>query len=280
MKISTLTVCAVFTFVHAAFGQAPPRVPWEKCPCNAQLGTIAAMSVPEGFVFVGRDGIGAFMEATQNPASGDELGVIAAANDTNWFLLFSFQQIGYVKDDEKDNLDADAILESIRKGTEQGNRERRKKGWETLQITGWNRRPFYDPKTNNLTWATMARAESSGDTVNHSVRLLGRSGVMKADVVAAPGELTLAVAESTQLLQGFAFNSGNRYAEFRSGDKVASYGLTALIAGGAGAAVVKSGLLAKLWKAILLGLFAVIAAMRKLWSAVTGRRRSPDIANA
>jgi uncharacterized membrane-anchored protein len=51
-------------------------------------------------------------------------------------------------------------------------------------------------------------------------------------------------------MQGFSYTSGNRYAEFMKGDKVAGYGLTALIAGGAAAAAVKTGLFAKLFKVI------------------------------
>ena len=46
------------------------------------------------------------------------------------------------------------------------------------------------------------------------------------------------------------FKAGSRYAEFGQGDKIAAYGLTALVAGGAGAALAKSGLLSKMWKAI------------------------------
>jgi len=45
------------------------------------------------------------------------------------------------------------------------------------------------------------------------------------------------------MIGGFSYSSGYKYAEWRSGDKVAAYGLTALVAGGAGVALVKSGLL-------------------------------------
>ena len=55
-----------------------------------------------------------------------------------------FDDIGYVKDDEKSALDADAILASIRDGTEDVNKERAKRGWPAIKVVGWDQRPHYD----------------------------------------------------------------------------------------------------------------------------------------
>ena len=52
---------------------------------------------------------------------------------------------------------------------------------------------------------------------------------------------------------------------------MAAYGLTALIAGGVGAAAAKSGLLAKLWKAIVVGIMALVAAIRKMFAKAFGK---------
>jgi uncharacterized membrane-anchored protein len=190
---------------------------------------------------------------------------------SRWFVIFDFNSIGYVKDDEKDKLDANAILTSIKQGTERSNEERRKRGWSTLEIVGWHSAPRYDQGTNNLTWAV--RASSEGDeVVNYSTRLLGRRGVMDVDLVLGPKEVAKAVPDLTRLLGGFEFNSGDRYAEFTSGDKIASYGLTALVAGGAGAALVKSGLLAKLWKFLVFGAVAAFATIRKFLASLFGKK--------
>jgi uncharacterized membrane-anchored protein len=80
------------------------------------------------------------------------------------------------------------------------------------------------------------------------VRLLGRGGVLHADLVLDPSQLGTVVADFDQVVAGTTFTPGNRYAEWREGDKVAAYGLTALVAGGAGAVAVKTGLFAKLGK--------------------------------
>jgi uncharacterized membrane-anchored protein len=56
------------------------------------------------------------------------------------------------------------------------------------------------------------------------------------------------------------FVSGQRYSEWREGDKVAAFGLVALVAGGAGLAAGKLGLLGKLWKLVA----AMVVAIWKL----------------
>lgn len=270
----TVLLCLVSVSAFAQGGQGT-AIPWERCPCEGALGSVAKISIPEGFVFVGENGVKEFLTATQNPSDGDELGVLApVAQNANWFVLFSFQQTGYIKDDEGANLDADAILESIRKGTAASNEERRKQGWSPLEITGWQRKPFYDAASHNLTWGI--GATSDGDPLtNYNVRLLGRRGVVSANLVGDPTEVTAAASTFNDLLRGFEFTTGNRYAEFVQGDQVAAYGLTALVAGGAGAALAKSGLLAKFWKVIVVGVVALAGAIKKAIAALLGKR-APD----
>jgi uncharacterized membrane-anchored protein len=73
------------------------------------------------------------------------------------------------------------------------------------------------------------------------------------------------------LLADYSFQSGHRYAEYRQGDKVAQYGLAALIAGGAAVGAAKLGLFAwlavffkKAWKLIVVAVVAVAAGLRRL----------------
>jgi uncharacterized membrane-anchored protein len=268
-----LLVC--LALLPAAAAAQLDKIPWAKGPTKGLLGSEASISVPAGCLFTGRDGVRSFLEATQNNASGNERGVLLCpANGTSetWFVLFSYDESGYVRDDEGSSLDADAILESVRRGTEAGNRERKRRGWATLTVEGWATKPFYDRATNNLTWAITAHDNEGGRTVNHSVRLLGRGGVMHADLVTTPDALTALVPTFNGTIGGFTYSSGFKYAEWRSGDKVAAYGLTALVAGGAGVALVKSGLLVKFWKLIVIGFAALVGALKRLWSRITGKR--------
>ena len=252
-------------------------IEWQAGPGSGQIGGVAKIHIPEGYRFSGRDGVRRFLELTQNPVSGKELGVLVPPEQAGemWFVIFEFNSVGYVKDDEKNELDAKAILESIRTGTKHSNEERRKRGWATMDILGWHSPPRYDPVTNNLTWAI--RGSSEGDeVVNYSVRLLGRKGVMDVDLVLNPTQVAGTVPQFDQLMTGFEFTPGNRYAQFVAGDKVAAYGLTALVAGGAGAALAKSGLLAKMWKFLVFGAIALFAVIKRVFKSVFGKKPAED----
>src|SRR6266702_3117069 len=249
--------------VPAAAAAQADKIPWVKGPTKGVLGTEATI------------GVKIFLEVTENPVSGNERGVVLCQSDANpapWFVLFSYDQSGYVRDDEGSNLDADAILESVRHGTEAANRERKRRGWGTLSVEGWATKPFYDRTTNNLTWAITAHDNTGGRSVNHSVRLLGRGGVMHVDLVATLAQLDALVPTFNGMITGFTYLPGHKYAEWRPGDKVAAYGLTALVAGGAGVALAKSGLLVKFWKLIVAGIAAAAAAVKRMWAKLTGRR--------
>jgi|CXWL01.1.fsa_nt_gi uncharacterized membrane-anchored protein len=241
---------------------------WVNGPTKASIGpNLAEVEIPRGYAWLGPEDAKRLLASWQNPTVGNELGLIAPDSDSvGWVLLFTFEDTGYIKDSERDSLNADAILTELREGTDAGNEVRREKGWETLQLVGWQQKPFYDPSTNNLTWATRLRSEKEGDTINHSVRLLGRRGVMSAELLVGPDDYSAAIPSVASLLAAYEFKEGNRYADFvPSTDKVAEYGLAALITGGAVAVAAKSGLLGKLWKFIVPAVIAAGVGLKKLF---------------
>ena len=249
------------------------RIPWQNGPVLGDLGGEAQVQVPEGCLFTGAPGTGQFLEMTQNPAAGNERGTIVCNLDTEgsepWFVVFSYMDMGHVKDDERDKLDADQILESLRESNLQGNKERSERGWGILTIEGWAKPPYYDQATNNLTWATIVSTGGEGKSVNHSVRLLGREGVMNADLVSSEVQFATVLPTFDQMVGGFSFKTGHEYAAWREGDRVAEIGLTALVAGGAGVIAAKTGLLAKLWKVLVAAGVAVVAAVKKFFGRKT-----------
>lgn len=253
-------------------GQSRPAIEWQDGPTTGDLGGLAEISIPEGYRFTGSAGAKRFMELTQNPPSGNELGVLipnAKENDQFWFVVFEFKDVGYVKDDDKDKLDASGLLSSIREGNEEANKVRQQRGWKAMEIVGWEKEPFYDPHTHNLTWAIRGRTPGQqDDVVNYSTRVLGRRGTMNVDLVLDPQLVAAVIPEFDTLIGGFSYKQGNRYAEFMKGDKVAAYGLTALVAGGVGAAALKSGLLGKLWKLIVFGILALVGLIKKIFAAI------------
>lgn len=251
-----------------AHAQRQSPVPWEHGPTVGKLGDIAQIVVPQGFRFTGKAGTQKVLELTQNPTSGNEIGALVPEPDSPygfWFVIFEFDATGYVKDDDKGDLKPDAILSTIQKGTEESNKIRQQRGWPAFHVTGWSHQPYYDPQTNNLTWAILGKSQQQGkldeESVNYSVRILGRRGTMSVDLVLAPDLVPKVIPEFNKLMDGFSYISGQKYADWRKGDKVAEYGLTALIVGGAAAAALKSGLLVKFWKlivAVFVGLGAFI----------------------
>lgn len=240
------------------------NVKWQEGPSIGDLGTTAQVHVPAGYVFAGAADTRLIMEANHNPLTGKEVGFVAPTGE-GWFAVFEFQDVGYVRDDEKHTLDADALLESIKAGTEEGNKERIRRGWATMTIVGWAQPPRYDETTHNLEWAV--RAESSGaPIINHNTRLLGRGGVMEVTLVTDPATLATDLPKFKTMLAGFDFNTGQKYAEFRKGDKMAEYGLTGLIVGGTTAVLVKSGAFKWLWKALIAVGILAMGVIRKIFS--------------
>ncbi|HUS36444.1 MAG TPA: DUF2167 domain-containing protein [Verrucomicrobiae bacterium] len=216
-------------------------IDWQKGPADADIGKYAKIKVPDGYMFTGAAGTQKLLEAGGNPTNGDELGFLAPTNMA-WFVVFEFSDDGYVKDDDKDKLDPQKLLTAIKRGNEQGNKLRKKMGSAPLKIIGWEVPPTYNSETKNLEWAI--RAESEGHIViNYNTRLLGREGVMEAALVIKPEKLQEALPTFQSLLTGYHYKSGHTYAEYRNGDKLAKYGLAALITGGAAAVAVKTGLL-------------------------------------
>jgi uncharacterized membrane-anchored protein len=246
------------------------KVKWQEGPAIGDLGSTAQVHVPAGYVFAGGDDTRLIMEANKNPTSGRELGYVSPEGE-DWFAVFEFDDVGYVRDDEKNSLDANALLESIKAGTETGNKERIARGWPTMSIIGWEQPPRYDEITHNLEWAVRAQSEGA-PVINYNTRLLGRGGVMEVTLVTDPATLAADLPKFKTMLAGFDFNQGQKYAEFRQGDKMAQYGLTGLIVGGTTAVLVKTGVFKWLWKAIVALGLGVSAFLRKIFA----RRKSAE----
>lgn len=253
--------------------------PWIAGPTTAQLGDVAKVEIPNGYLFAGAEATRQLMASMGNPPSGQEMGLIAPeAEDVDWFVVFEYNPVGYVSDEDYDEIDAKAILKSISDATEAANKERTKMGAPALHVTGWSESPHYDPASNNLVWALEAKDDGGDQIVNYNVRLLGRRGYMSVTLVTDPAQLSRDKPEVNTVLAGFGYQDGQSYGEFVSGDKLAGYGLAALVAGGAGAAALKLGFFAaigkflgKIWKLLAIGVLFLVSQFKRLARALTGR---------
>jgi uncharacterized membrane-anchored protein len=271
-----LTLCAASLHAQDAAATAPD--PWEQLMARQKwivgpgTGDLieADVAVSEGYIFTGGDGTRDLLSAMGNIVGEDEVGFLMSTN-SDWFVVFEFSESGYVKDDDKDELDAAKLLKAFKEGNEYANEERAKMGVPPLTLLGWEQEPRYNETTHNLEWAL--RLESEGElVVNYNTRLLGRRGVMEVNLVIDPAELRATLPTYQDLLSGYQFKSGETYAEYRQGDKVAQYGLAALVLGGAAAGAAKLGVftwllvfLKKGWKLVVFGIAAIGVGIKKIF---------------
>ncbi len=225
---------------------------WVKGPTSVPVGKNAKLMIPENYVFLDTANTSKFEELNENLSNNKE--VMVAPADLHWSAYLEFDEGGYVKDDEKINVDD--LLKSLQEGTESTNAERQKRGWTPLHVLGWAAPPAYNHDTKRLEWATKLQSDN-GTGVNFFTKILGRRGHTSVVMVTAPSGLNDAEAALNTVLDGYAYSAGETYAEWKPGDKVAEYGLAALVLGGAAAVATKKGLwaviasfLAAAWKAV------------------------------
>lgn len=246
-------------------------------PATAKLGAVAELGLPAGFIFLDGNGTRALMKSRGNQVSGNEVGFVRHTNG-EWAVFFEFSDIGYVKDDDKDKLDAPKLLESYKKGTAANNKDREAAGQPPIEIVGWQQEPQYDAETHNLTWAIRATSEGQ-EFLNYNTRLLGRKGVMEVVLVCDTEKLAATLPEFKKLLAEHKFQTGESYAEYRPGDKIAKYGLGALVLGGAAVGAAKLGmfawlgvLLKKGFKFVVLAVVAVAVFFKKIFNRISGKK--------
>ena len=249
------------------------KLPWQVGPATGDVGTRSKLDIPDGARLLPEANGSRFLELTGNlPEPGDTVLI-----RKDWWATLSFDDSGYVKDDEK--LDPDALLAAMRKNEESSNEERRKRGMDTLTTDGWIVLPHYDPTTKYLEYGVRLHSSSSPQpVVNYTMRLLSRHGYETVTLVTGPETLDQDVKDLHQVLGGFKFNPGETYGEFRPGDHVAEFGLGALVLGGAAAAAVKAGwfkgllvALAAAWKLVAAAAVAAIAGIKRFFGRPTSR---------
>ncbi|KGM54578.1 hypothetical protein N799_09115 [Lysobacter arseniciresistens ZS79] len=256
-------------------GQPQVAFDWQRGPGTGAIGQRAAIEIPDEYVFLDAAETRRYVEWTENIPSDEEY--LFGPTSDKWEAYFSFYEEGYVKDDE--SLDADELLASLQESQAASNEERRSRGWSELVLEGWHVPPRYNPDTRTLEWATLLRDSESGNTsINYNTRVLGRKGTMSVQVVARPEDFDAGLAEFKASMDGFAYNAGERYADYMPGDRVAEYGLAALVTGGAVAAAGKKGLfgvigafLASAWKLLLAGLVGIGVWLKSRFGKKGGR---------
>lgn len=273
-------------------GAAPQSAadwPWEQAnralqrgPQKIDLSDQAVLDLPEGYGFVPPAQGKALMEAMGNSIGDTFLGLIVPTGEEGeWMATVDFEDAGYIKDDDAKHWKADELLDGLKQGTEAGNERRARLGFAALEVTHWIEPPAYESATQRLVWSVELREKSApagaDNTVNYNTYVLGREGYVSLDFITSESRIEGEKPIAKQLLGSISFNEGRRYADFNaSTDRVAEYGLAALIGGVAakklGLLALAGALFAKFFKLIAIGVVAIGAALRKFF---TGRKTSP-----
>ncbi len=288
-RLPLLLLAASFLVPVAGLAQADaPSTPAQKARQDARAAAKAAMvsgpssialrdqatlALPEHFGFIPRKEAAALMDSIGNRTDDRFLGLIVPLGDAggHWFVAAEYQPSGYVKDDDAKNWDATKLLNSLKEGTEAANEDRAKAGIPPIVVTRWIEPPAYEPASHELVWSAEAKLKNGEDkdpTVNYNTYLLGREGYISLNLITSASSVDEDKTAARTLLTAVAFNKGKQYGDFNSStDKVAAYGLAALVAG---VAVKKLGLLAllaatvvKFAKLIAIAVAAFFAAFRK-----------------
>jgi uncharacterized membrane-anchored protein len=223
------------------------RAAIERGPVTLKLRDQAQLDLPEGFGFIPQKESTALMSAMGNGPGDDLLGLIVPLGEARWFVVANYDPSGYIKDDDAKHWDAEKLLQNLKDGTEAGNAARAKVGVPPLKVTRWIEPPAYTADSHRLIWSAEAQRKdgvAEDPTVNYNTYVLGREGFISMNLITSASGVAADKDAARVLLSAVNFNDGKRYGDFDSStDKVAAYGLAALVAG---VAAKKIGLLALL----------------------------------
>lgn len=238
---------------------------WQKASQVVSIDSVATFSVPRNYGILTPPDSTRFMSILHNFSNDNEY-ILMPANG-RWFANFTYEATGYIKDNQ--HLEPHTLLASAIKGTRAENKERETQGWAPISIVGWAFKPRYSKVTHRLEWAFLARNDrTNANIINYNTRILSRGGVTSVVLVTNPSHLQTSISQLNAALSNFSYVPSQRYSEFRKGDRIAGYGLAALIVGGATAVAANKGLFAWLAAAVAGGGKIALAAVAGFFAAV------------
>jgi uncharacterized membrane-anchored protein len=244
---------------------------------------MAQLDAPQEFLYLGPEEAKRFLEEKWgNPDGSGTLGMLLPIDTdllgkNGWAVVISYQEDGYVPDEDASQIDYDELLYVMKQETGKLNRKRVELSYQPVELIGWARTPRYDNLEKKLVWAKEFRFEGEEESMlNYNICILGRQGVLEMNAVSSMSQLPEVERRMGQVLAFSEFKEGYRYRDYDPGvDPVAAYGLAALIGGKAAA---KGSLLAKLVARLQSSQKAVLAALAgfgALLAKFSHRRKMP-----
>lgn len=202
---------------------------------------VATLNVPESFYYLSpEDAEKVLVQVWGNPpgAGSDTLGMLFPSESTpfdsgSWGVTIEYEEDGHVSDEEADEINYDELLSQMKEETRQASDQRLKNGYESIELMGWAATPYYDKESHKLHWAKELKFGDDADhTLNYNIRVLGRKGVLQLNFIAGMDQKALIDSKVDSVLAMADFDEGSKYGDFNPDiDKVAAYGIGALVAG-------------------------------------------------
>jgi len=250
---------------------------------------LATIHVPPEFRYLKPDQADLILvQAWGNPPGTKTLGMLFPADvspltSEGWGVVITYQEDGYVKDADAEKIDYNDLLQKMKKESVEDNAERKKQGYQQIDLVGWAEPPRYDPPNHKLYWAKELKVEGAKEnTLNYNIRVLGRRGVLVLNAIAGMKQLPEITEKMQKVITFVDFNEGHRYAEFKPGvDRIAAYGIAGLIAGTVAAKTglfkYLIGILIAAKKAVVAGVIAIGAFFKKLFGRKTERQQDSGV---
>ena len=243
---------------------------------------IGTLNVPEGFRYLNAEQAQYVIhDLWGNPDGEGTLGMIIPDNVPitsfdSWAFIITYEQMGYVKDDDADDIDYDDLLVDLQKEMATENESRQQAGYEPISIVGWASKPYYDKNRKVLHWAKELKfGESDVTTLNYNVRVLGRKGVLVLNAVAAMDALPEVTENINPVLTSFSYSDGNKYDDFNPElDEVAAWTIGGLVAG---KVLAKAGLFVLFLKYIKLIGLAILGIASAAWKWFKSKTQPPVV---
>jgi uncharacterized membrane-anchored protein len=281
MRVANITtvwmLCAAFAvpaFAAEPAAAEPEAIQRQIAPFKYQTGDVvlpnkvATLHLGDKYRYLDVAETNRLLTEWGNPPDDSTQGAILPADvdpltDGAWAVFLTYIDDGHIDDSDAAKIDYDDMFKEMKESAEDNNPAREKAGYGRLHLIKWAEPPRYDVATKKLYWAKEIDFEGSEThTLNYDVRVLGREGVLSMEAVANIDQLEMIRGEMRPLLDAAEFNPGHRYAEFnKSTDRMAEYGLGALIATGVAAKLGFFGKLVALLlaakKFIIVGVIAI-----------------------
>ena len=185
-----------------------------------------------------------------------------------------FVDDGFIKGDDWSNVDTNDFLQEMIENSKENNKERIKNGYKTVSNISWHITPNFNKDLGYVFYSLLVEFDDGTETYNSTAMILGRKGYTDLTFLFRENIAHLMPSEIDKVVKNFIYSTGAQYTDYKSGDKVAAYGVGALVAGSLGIkGLAKTGALAvlaafakKLWFIILLPfifLFRLVSGNKK-----------------